>query len=343
MRDKGFTSHLIFFVILTVATGCDNVEWAGTSVEIEPPPPPPRALEAEIEPEEEAERLEPIPLGTLLYLVERGQGGNATLLPVAEFTPGGFEPLPEPAETPDLVPRFPVDRWEEGTEFILFSQGARVGSLLSDGSSELDERFCLARARGEGVLHLRPDAVEGERFLALRRDDLAQLPSPLTFYPAVVLDDEIRNASLDAARTLIPELNVPWPPTVLGIRRRVDAFADGEGRPALAASFVFGDDLEVGAPQPTGYSLFLVSVEDEDGFAPVTSWYRRADQGPKAVPGFLAAHDLEDTGHPDLLLEFFGEEARWLGLLGRRGGSSTLLYQDPCGIDPGGAGLQDHD
>lgn len=342
MRAKGFTFHLVVLVILTAATGCDNLEWGGTSVAIQPPPPPPSALEVEIE-EEEEERLDPIPLGTLLYLVEASQGGAATLLPVAEFTPGGFESLPEPAETPDLVPRFPVDRWEEGTEFILFSQGARVGSLLSDGSSELDDRFCLARARGRGVLHLRPDAVEAERFLALRRDDLEELPSPLAFYPALALTDEIRNASLDAARLLIPQLNVPWPPTVLGIRRRVDAFADGEGRAALAASFVFGDNLQVGASEPTGYSLFLVSIEEEDGFTPVTSWYRRADQGPKVVPGFLAAHDLEESGHPDLLLEFFGDEARWLGLVGRRGGASTLLYHDPCGIDPGGAGLQDHD
>ena len=356
MRAKGFLP-LILVLIITASAGCDNVEWDGTEIRIEPPPPSPATLEAErAEAEaEEEEMLEPVSLSPLVYLVQRTDPGeppetgdgatsarDATLLPVAQLTGNGYSPLPDPAETPDLVERFPLERWEPETEFVVFSQGAPVGRFIADGSSRLDETFCLARARGSGILHVRPGAASEERFLALRRDDLPDVPSALTPHPGFEVTDEFRNRSLDAARTLIPRLGVPWPPSVLGIRRRIDAFTAGESRRAVAASFVFGDDLQVGSPQPTGYSLFLIAAEEDDEFSPVFSWYQSADAGPKAFPGFLAAADLRQMGEPDILLEVFGQEARWLAFLGWEGEARQLVYQDPCGVDPVAGALQDH-
>jgi hypothetical protein len=342
MRHKGFSLPLILLVMLTVPSGCDNVEWSGTEVNLQAPPPPPGALDPATELEEADEpELEPVVLAPLIYLVERGEEGRGTLLPVAQLQEDGFASLPDPAETPELVDRFPLDRWEEGTEFILFGQGSRIGTFIADGTSQLDERYCLSRAAGSGVLQLRPDAVAMDRFLAMRRDDLDALPSALDTHPAVPLTDEIRNASLDGARTLIPARNIPWPPTVLGIRRRIDAFSDSQGNRMLAASFVFGDDLVVGTPEPLGYSLFLVSREDdEDEFTPIFSWYQRADAGEKTFPAFLAAHDLLETGEETLLLEVFGQETRWMTLLGHLTSGGDLLYQDPCGIDPIGGAFQ---
>lgn len=342
MRHKGFSLPLILIVMLTVPSGCDNVEWAGTEFELQSPPPPPGALDEEVDPEEAEEpELEPVSSGPLIYLVEQGEAGMGTLLPVAEVTDEGFAPLPDPAETPELVDRFPLNRWDAGTEFVILGQGSRLGTFVADGTVRLDERYCLARAAGAGVLQLRPDAVEMTRFLAVRRNDLDSLPAALPFHPATPLTDEIRNASLDGARSLIPERNIPWPPTVLGIRRRIDAFSDGTGHRMLAASFVFGDDLVVGAPEPLGYSLFLVSREDpDDGFIPIFSWYQRADAGEKAFPGFLASHDLDDSGRETLLLEVFGEDAQWLALLGGLEEGGTISYQDPCGVDPVGGAFQ---
>ncbi len=341
MRAKGFLP-LILVLMITASAGCDNVEWGGMEIHVEPPPPSPSAMEEDTEETEEPERLEPITLSPLVYLVERAADGDATLLPVAQLDGDGYAPLPDPDETPDLVERFPLQRWEAETEFVLFDQGVVVGRFVADGSSRLDETFCLARPRGSGVLHVHPDSGQRQRFLALRRDDLPQAPSALAPYPGLEVTDELRNRSLDAARTLIPRLDVPWPPSVLEIRRRIDALTLGASRRAVAASFVFGDDLQVGTPQPTGYSLFLVTAEEDEQFRPIFSWYQEAGAGPKAFPGFLAAADLREVGEPDLLLEVFGQEDRWLAVLGREGEQHRLMYQDPCGVDPVPGALQDH-
>ena len=343
MFSKGFLPFLIWFVMLTATAGCDNVAWGGSEVRLQPPPPAP-GTEVEEAEEEEEETLEPVALGPLVYLVERtGSGGDAVILPVAERRGAVLAPLPDPAETPDLVERFPLGRWEAGTEFVVFDQGLPAGRFISRGTSEADDRFCLARARGDGVLQLRPEALPRERFLALRSDEVDRILAPQVPLPRFEVTDAIRNASLDAARSIIPRRQIPWPPTVLGIRRRIDIFGHPDGSRGLAASFVFGDDLVVGRPERLGYSLFLVAREEEGTFTPVFSWYRRADAGPKAFPGFLAAHDLRREGEMDLLLELFGEEDRWLAILGREGTDPTgIVYQDPCGVPLQQQGMQDH-
>lgn len=343
MFSKGFIPLFIWFVILTVPTGCDNVEWGGAEIRLEAPPPVPTA-EVEDTEEEEEETLEPVTLGPLVYLVERtGPGGDATILPIAERRGLMLAPLPDPAETPDLVERFPLNRWEEGTEFILFDQGLPAGRFFSLGTSQADDRFCLARARGTGVVQVRPEAMARSRFFALRSDEVDRIMTPHQPLPALQMTDGVRNASLDAARTLIPRRQIPWPPTVLGIRRRIDLFGAPDGSRSVVASFIFGDDLEVGRPEPQAYSLFLVARDGGDGFTPTFSWYRPAAAGPKAFPGFLAAHDLRRTGEMDLLVEMFGVESRWLAILGREGTDPTgMVYQDPCGIPLENQGMQDH-
>jgi len=338
MRAKGFPL-LVPLVILTASAGCDNVEWGGTEFTVEPPP----AVEAPAAEEDaafEEVSLEPVVLAPLLYLVQRQEGGRGRLIPVAVRGPGGYGPLPDPAETPDLVERFPLERWEAGTEFVLFSGGVRSGILTSDGTSELDASWCLPRAVGSGGLELRPGAMDQEWFVALRRDDLGETPSLEPLGP-VAVDDDVRNASLDAARTLIPRLGVPWPPSVLGIRERIDTFVEGEGNRALAVSFVFDDGLRVGVPGPNAYSLFIISVEGEDAWEPAFSWYQRTSGTDKQVPGFLAAHDVRATGEPEMIFELFGVDDRWMAILGGPDGPS-ILFRDPCGRDPAPNALRVH-
>jgi hypothetical protein len=339
MRAKGFPL-LIPLVILTASPGCDNVEWGGTEFTVEPPPAveaPPVDEDAEFE----EVRPDPVVLGPLLYLVQRQGDGRGRLLPVAVRGPDGYGPLPDPAETPDLVERFPLERWEAGTEFILFSGGVRSGILTSDGSSELDASWCLPRAVGGGSLELRPGAMEQEWFLALRRDDPGETPSSLEPLGPVAVDDDVRNASLDAARALIPRLGVPWPPSVLGIRERIGTFIDGEGNRALAVSFVFDDGLRVGTPGPNAYSLFIISSEVEGAWEPAFSWHQRTSGADKQVPGFLAAHDVRATGSPDMVFELFGADDRWIAILGGPDDPS-IIFRDPCGRDPAPNALRVH-
>jgi hypothetical protein len=339
MHAKGF-SLLLVVVILTLTAGCDNVEWSGAEVALRPPPEvevpqPPDAGE------EGTERpLDPIRLGPLLYLVERTGADQARITPIAIRSDDGYEALPDPAGDPDFFERFPLERWEAGTEFVLFGQGERVGTFISDGTSMADESFCLPRATGQGVLELRGGLPPVDRFLALRRSDLDTVPSALGSHRFVEMNDDLRNASLDAARTLITRLSIPWPPTVLGIRERIDAYADAEGRLSVVASFVFGDELEVGVPEPTAYTLLVVTREDEDGeFVPVFSWYQREDSGGKAFPGFLAGHDVRGSGTPDLVLEVFGRDARGLAILDTTSEDWAMAYLDACAPAPASGAL----
>lgn len=310
------------------------MDWAGSDVALQPPPPTPGSLEPAPPADAEAAVLEPLELGPLLYLVERTGPAESFITPIVEFAEDGYLPLPDPGETPDLLERFPLDRWETGSQFVLYSQNSPVGTFVSDGSTVATEDLCLTRSRGSGIVHLRPDASHESHFLALRRADLDDAPSFLEDYPGHRVTDELQDASVSVAQNLIAQIEIPWPASVPGIRRGLSVWLDGEGRRSLAGSFVFGDDLEVGPPQPRGYSLFLLGTETDQGFRPRFSWYQEADQGEKATPGFLAAHPLGVSGEPHLLLDVFGQENRWFALLEYAPEGSELVYRDPCGSDP---------
>lgn len=341
MRAKGFHS-LLLLVILTAPTGCDNVQWGGMELQVQPPPPTATEGVDEERTDEEDAAPEPVQLGPLLYLVERTDGGEAGLLPVAAIQEEGYVPLPGPDEVDDLIERFPIQRWEEGTRFVLLHQGVRAGVFTADGTVREEPSYCLARARGRGTVELRPEASSASRFLALRMDDLDSVPSSLSPHPGVALDDELRTATGDAARNLIARREIPWPRSIPEIQRRADALVGRSGQRAGAATYVFGDELDLGVPDPRAYALFLVTREGEDGWRPVISWYQRQDSGGKAFPGFLAAHDVRRAGSSDLLLEVFGEEARWLAVLGWEDDGTELVYQDPCGEPPGPDAIQFH-
>jgi hypothetical protein len=342
MRAKGFPLFLTL-VILTAPAGCDNVDWEGMEFGLQPPPPSPLTPETP-QPEVEAEAaLEPVELGPLLYLVEHDGSGEARLLPVAELDEDGYTPLPSPDELEDLVERFSLERWDEGSRFAVFHLGQRVGTFTSAGSTEADERFCLVRPVGSGMVELRPAAAATQRFLALRVDDLESEPSALASLPSTPPGGTLTSASTSAATNLIATMEIPWPTSIPGIRERLDPLVDGHGRAALAATFVFGDELEVGSAPSTAYSLFLVATEVEEGnWRPTFSWYQRQASGGKAFPGFMAAHDVRDVGVPDLVLEVFGQEERSLAILGWEGDEPRLVYQDPCGSGPGPGAFRFH-
>lgn len=329
MYSKGFRPILALVMIIAIG-GCDNVEWAGVDVELRPPP----ARTPEPAPETEAPgepAIEPIELGTILHLVERSGPSEASVLPLAEFGPPGYRALPGPDEAPDLVRRLPLGRWDPGTEFALFSQGARVGTLTLTGAAPADSTGCLVRPRAMGTLELLPEAAAAERFLAFRKDDVEALPFP-GGYPGLGDGLRIRTGTLDVARLLIPRVQAPWPPSIPEIRRDYAPFPLGDGSTGLAASFVYSGDLEVGEAPPLAYSLFFVAAERDGAFQPVLSWYQRVREGGKAFPRFVASMDVPGVDSPDLVLETFGAEHRWFTVLGYRDGTWQVVYRDPCGL-----------
>jgi hypothetical protein len=331
-------------VILTALPGCDNVQWGGVEFALEAPDPPPsalRATESAVDPEVSPAPLVPLATGPLLYLVERqGSGNEATILPLAEFSAEGFLPLPSPDETPDMVARFPLGRWEAGTELLLLDRGRRAGTLLADGTASLDEETCQPRPLGRGRLELRPEAQSGTRFLAVRKADLGRAglqdvpAADLRDWPAYPSQGELRAEALTAGRFTIQRAGVPWPPSIPDILVDQRGVSLPGGETGLAATFVFGGDMALGRVPASGYGLFVLARPAEAGaWTPIWIWHQMVRDG-KAFPRVLAEGGLHPDRGPELLLEVFGEDDRWLALLGEDAEGWSLLYQDPCGDPP---------
>jgi hypothetical protein len=332
MRAKRFPL-LTIAVMITVVPACDNVAFGGVQVELQAPVRTSTTLDPDTTSAAQREREqppEPIELTPLLYLVQQTDGSRATILPIAQVTPDGYEPVPGPEEIPDLVDRFAVGRWEAGTELSLFAQGSRIGTFVADGTTEIDNSTCQARPRGQGYIEVRPDAAVLRQFLAIREPTPASREGWVAV-PRFGEDATLRDASLNLAQRLIPQLGVLWPPSIPEIRRDLQPFRLGEDGPSgLAVSYVFGDRLRTGTPNPRAYSLFILAGEGETRYEPIVTWYQRAPSG-KAFPRFVGAHDARGVGSPDVVLEVFGEADRWLAVLGAEDDEWSILYRDACG------------
>lgn len=330
MRAKRFPLSMVA-VMITAVTACDNVAFEGVRVELRAPvrTTPETVADTAVAAAVEAP-LAPVELAPLLYLVQRTDGSRATILPIAQVTSNGYQPLPDPEEIPDLVERFAIDRWEAGTELSLFAQGVRLGTFIADGTTETDTSTCRIRPRGGGYLEVRPDAAGLERFLALADAGL-EPRKPWASIARFEQDAALRDASLNLAQRLIPQLGVLWPPSIPEVRRDLQPFRLGEDGPSgLAVSFVFGDRLITGTPNPRAYSLFVLAREGETRYEPMLTWYQPAAAG-KAYPRFIGAHDVRGVGSPDAVLEVFGERDVWLAVIGTRDEEWSVLYRDGCG------------
>ncbi len=339
MRFKGF-SLVTLCVILTALPGCDNVEWGGLEMELRPPEPPPSALvEVEAEGDAEERPLEPLALGPLVYLAERS-GDEARMIPVAEWRDGAYHALPDEEDTPDLVERFPLDRWDDGTEFVLLHRGFRAGTLIADGSVERDEATCLVRPAGMGRVELRGAATNATRFVAVRKADIdaGLLPGWALrsgTFPDPIAATPLREAALSVGRYLIPRAEIPWPPSIPDILDDQRQIGDVAGFPALATTFVFGDAPEVGRAMQSAYAFLALARDDGDGWSPFWLWYQSVSDS-KAVPRVLASGPVIDERAPELILEIFGAETRGLAILGARGEDAdwSLQYRDACAPAP---------
>lgn len=332
MRAKRFPLSTVA-VMITLVTACDNVDFGGVRVELQAPVHAPAAVDSDTlgTAQEDTERPpDPVELSPLLYLVQQTDASRATILPIAQMTGDGYEAVPGPEEIPDLVDRFAIGRWEPEAEFSLFAQGTRIGTFIADGTTEMDHSMCQARPRGQGYIEVQPEAAGLRRFLALPQPAGAPR-DPWVSIPRFEEDATLRDASLNLAQRLIPQLGVLWPPSIPEVRRDLQPFRLGrDGPSALAVSYVYGDRLITGAPNPRAYSLFILAEEGDTRYEPMVTWYQRASSG-KAYPRFVGAEDVRGVGSPDAVLEVFGQSDRWLAVLGKEDDDWSLLYRDECG------------
>ena len=321
---------LVIAVILTVAQGCDNVTWGGIDVRLQGPPPRDSVNPAPVEIEGVAQDtpLPELPEGPILLAGTRS-GATATLTVVGEVQFDAVADFPNEQQIPGYRDHFSSELLAQGTEFILFSEGVRVGRLVAE-STGVDERFCVARPTVTGIVELVPSAANATRFLALSAAQAQE--RAYEGHRSLSHDYDQRVASLRLAGEVIPRVGAPWPPSVLDIREDIQAFQlQGADGPAIAASFVYLDRLQVGAAPAAAYSLFVIGEMGDRDYESSYVWYRPAGTEGKGAPRFFDHLDLNGDGEAERLLDVFGRGSRWFASLARRGGTWTTAFQDSCG------------
>jgi len=328
MRRKS----LAIAVILTVASGCDNVGWGGVDVNLKPPrtkaelaaeTPGPAAFAAE-----ESEALPELPNGPIL-LAGRRSGSEATLTVVGEIQGDAIGAFVSDSEVPGFRDRFTAELLAPGSEWVLFAQGVRVGRLTAT-SAGLNEEYCVPRPTISGVVELVPSAIGVELLMALP----AQAASARAYnaYRVHRHNYDQRVASLTLADEAIPRLGAAWPPDgTLSIRADIQAFqmvgAPGE---AIAATFLYRDQFGASADSAGAYSLFVMGNASAEEYQRAYTWYRPVDSEGKGAPRYFDHLDWDGDGTEEVLLEVFGSERRWFAGLAQRSGTWVRTSEDSC-------------
>jgi len=323
---------LAIAVILTVVSGCDNVTWGGADLRLNPPrtkaelagqAPLPTAASVE-----EEEPLRDLPDGPILLAGSRS-GTQATLTVVGEVQVDALGAFASDDDIPGFRDRFTSEFLALGSEWVLFSQGVRVGRLTATETG-IAEDFCVPRPTISGTVELVPNAADAQRFLALP----ASVAADRTYDPYQVHrhDYDQRVGSLSLATAVIPRVNAAWPPEgVLSARADIQAFQMvGAPTEAIAATFLFRDQLGVSDASPDAYSLFLMGRPSGDAYEPVYVWHRPVGTEGKGAPRYFDHLDWDGDGNEEVLLDVFGSERRWFAALAERSGSWVRTSEDSC-------------
>jgi hypothetical protein len=320
--------HLLAIaLIITVAPGCDNVGWGGIDFEIGPPP------DSEVAPVVEEEPEAPPPptraIGPVLLAGVR-DGERADFVVVGEVRPDGLGPFPDPS--------FPEDAGQlaemaaPGTEWVVFSEGVRVGRLVVERSGPAAE-FCGARTAISGIVELVPSAADAQRLLALPLEWGASRPREAYREIDHVYDQRVTTLSI--ASEAIPRYGARWPALgVLDARGHIQAFQlrNTPGQ-SVAATFIVDDALAVGAPGQRAYSLFVIGQEENGRYREAFTWYRSVDAEGKGAPRYFDHLDWNNDGTDEILLDVFGANERWFAALSRADGDWTRSFEDSCETD----------
>jgi hypothetical protein len=323
----GKTSRWFLMVgIITVAFGCDNVSWGGMELRLEGPPsdtlnPPSDSLQPGTQPTPE--------LGRLLFAVTR-QGDSALLVPIAAFSDSEPVPLPPGERGEEAAERLLEERLRPGIELTLFHQGVRAGTVVIRGPGEISREFCSPRAQTRGILELVPGAAEAERFLALegplgRERAYGTIPSPTE-------TGAHRIAAQNLAGEALNQIGARWPGGLQNIRQDLQVVPLPESEaPAVVASFLFQDSLEVSDAPEDSYSLLILGEPGRNEWERTFTWFRPVNEEGKGSPRFFSHLDLDGDPAHEILLEVFGADSRWWAILDREGRGWRVAFQDPCG------------
>lgn len=316
--------HLLkIAVILAGTAGCDNVAFGGVDVAVLPAPPP---VESEVVGDSTPAPATETRVAGPLLLAGARDSTRATLTLVGEVDGAALRPFPDPTREED---RARLDTLTAlGSEWVLFSEGARIGRLVVDEVGVADG-FCGERVSVSGTVEVVPPAADATRLLALPAEDAAT--REYTEYRTLTDTYAQRVANLELAQAMIPAYGATWPTRgVLDMRKQLQAFQIDGLAPYIAATFLNSDELEATPPGQGAYALFVISEEfgSEEG---VYTSFRAVDTEGKGAPRYFDHLDWDGDGTDEILLEVFGSNRRWFAGLGRQDGAWVRTFQDACG------------
>ena len=309
-------------LILTFLAACDNVSWGGADVTIVPPPPKASgAPEPGVEPG--SERL---PQGPVLYHVAVSDGGGR-IAPIAEISGDSLRAV-RPIRDPKSWGEAFIERnLEPGSEFVLFHEGVRVGTLIAQ-SAVVDASGCRPLPVGTGSLELGQSAAGIREFLALakaqapqiqRRNDTPLAPTRTMRVLAPILADR-----------MLRSRNSPLPGNWERALAQLQPFpVPGTSDQAFTATFLVGDTLGPGLDD-AGQALFFVALPAAMGYDTAFVEFRNYSATGKSAPAVFDFLDWNADDVPDLLLRVQGVNDAWYEAIGLRNGRWRVLFSDRC-------------
>lgn len=321
-------------VILTALPACDNVEWGGVSWQLRSPPATDTSGVADSVGGETGPTL---PEGDVLFVVrqpppaEEGQEPPpATLYPVAEISGDSLRPLS--FDDDQFRALFVREMLGADREFALFAGGRRVGTFAAGEENVTRADDCAPRPGVQGIVELSPGAAGVREFLALEREAASGFTR--SSYRRLESNLAQRNATVNIAGEVIPQVGAQWPTSLPVARRDLQILSMEPGGIAVASTFLFRDQMAVAEPSDGTYALFILAEEQagtDTGYGSSFVWYREARRDGKGVPRVFGQLDWDGDGQSEILLEVLGARSRWFAALDRPGGEWERIYQDPCG------------
>lgn len=314
-------------LILSALSGCDNVQWGGIQVEFVPPPP--AASEAPVEPDEQVFTEFGLPRGPVLFHLQQTSSGSV-LTPVGEISGDSLVMLRRPA---GVSPQAYEERFREtvlpvGSQFRVFRRGAAVGTFVVQAAGP--STVCgVPTARGNTTVVAA--AADASQFLAFRE---GLEPEVKGEYGPPQINGLINTYSAIVAERLILQAGLPRPRSWLGARRDVQAIEiKPGGHPEMAATYLVGDTLGIGAADLQGYSVFyLADYETARGYTPMYSEVRDYRKTGKGAPVLVDYLNWNDTPGTDVLVQVFGKAESWYEVVSQRKGRWERVWEaGKCG------------
>ncbi|MEJ2678514.1 MAG: hypothetical protein P8174_05480 [Gemmatimonadota bacterium] len=314
---------LAALLIVTLATGCDNVHWGGFQVTIVRPAPKGGKLATAA-----AAPGERLPEGPLLYYVRvDSTGRRGVIRPVGEIQGNGLRAL-RPSDPSVYEPAFISQHFEAGARYILFRRGQQSGTLTVDSAGNAPPDACRPLPHGIGDVQLDRN-TEAREFLALIQPRTATPRATVPQPPTVdrrrrVVAPILANHLLDARHATLP---TNWSHALAQITPFPIAGSDDD---AFAATFLVGDTLAPGFDD-VGESLFFIAVPHAQvGYDTVFVRFADYARTGKSAPRVIDYLDWNHNGQPDLLLDVYTTHRSHFMAVGGTGDNWHLLLDETC-------------